>query len=106
MEPSSSCLPETPIVNAVLRFGGYLKTDTYHYMLRWPNLETAPALEPLRFRVCIGKSRPSVPSMEASALAKKNDDGSFTGRHELLVESQEYTMQFGRCVVTAYLGQN
>lgn len=105
-QPSSSCLPETPVVNAVLRFGGYFKTDTYHYCFGGPTLKPLQLWSHCDFVSALARSRPSVPSMEASALAKKNDDGSFTGRHELLVESQEYTMQFGRCVVTAYLGQN
>lgn len=105
-QPSSSCLPETPIVNAVLRFGGYLKTNTYHYCFGGPTLKPLQLWSHSSFLSALARSRPSVPSMESSALAQKNADGSFTGRHDLLVESQEYTLQFGRCIVAAYLGQH
>ena len=100
-QPGGSTLPLTPVVNAVLRFVGSSRTDTYHWCFGGPTLKPLQLWSRCNFMRHLRRPKPFVPSMEENALAKRGSDGSYTGTRELLEESQAYTLQFGRCVVAA-----
>ena len=102
-QPGSSCLPSTPVVSSVLKFIGARRTDTYHYCFGGPTLKPLQLWSRSEFMLCMERSRPAVVTAESSSLASRGEDGSFTGRKDLLHESQEYTLQFGQCVVNPLL---
>ena len=100
-QPGSSCLPLTPVVYAVLEFIGAMRSDTYHFCFGGPTLKPLQIWSRCESMKRIARPRPYCPAMEETALAKKSENGAFTGRKDLLAESQEYSIQFGRCVVAA-----
>lgn len=103
-QPGSSVLPLTPAIKAVLHFIGSVKTDTYHFNFGAPSLKPLQLWSSCQFMTRMKRDRPAVSGCETSALAEKNESsGGFTGRKELLKESQVYTLEFGRSVISALL---
>ena len=103
-QPSSSVMPCTPAIRAVLEYIGGRKTETFHFNFGAPTLKPLQLWSSCPYMTRMKRDRPSVACIEASALAEKDQtSGGFTGRKELLKESQEYTLEFGRSVISALL---
>ena len=99
-QPLNSVAPESACLVAVLRFIESQKTVTYHFCFGGPTLKPLQLWSSRPWMAQMQRDRPYIGS--DTQLAERGEDGSFTGNKELLVESQQYSIQFGRCVIQAW----
>lgn len=101
-QPSSSVFPELPSCQAVLRFIGSSRTTTYHYLFGGPTLKPLQLWSSRKFMKKLHRERPPLVNLEAEdSLARRGEDGRYSGCKERLVESQVYSPMFGQAIVEA-----
>ena len=101
-QPVSSVAPESVCMLGVLRFIQSDKTITYHFCFGGPTLKPLQLWSSQPWMQQMQRSKPYDAGGSDFQLAERGEDGSFTGVKDLLVESQQYTIQFGRHVVQSW----
>ncbi|CAL1143015.1 unnamed protein product [Cladocopium goreaui] len=100
-QPLNSVAPESGSLAAVLQFIGSQKNVTYHFCFGGPTLKPLQLWSRQPWMTLMQRNKPYVRKSEFQ-LAERGEDGSFTGVKELLVESQQYSIQFGRHVIQSW----
>ena len=97
-QPSNSCMCQLPPMSSVLSFVRASKITTYLGAFG------GPTQKPLQIWCTRGaysqliRQKPGHACDSGTSLVTRNDDGSFTGVKDLLVESGAYTREFGQHV--------
>eukprot|EP00435_Cladocopium_sp_Y103_P034702 s1422_g9.t1 len=100
-QPLNSVAPESACLVAVLTFIQSQKTVTYHFCYGGPSLKPLQLWSSKPWMTLMQRSKPHAATSDFQ-LAERGEDGSFTGVKDLLVESQQYSIQFGRHVIQSW----
>ena len=100
-QSGSSCMPLTPPMVGVLAFIEASRVLTYHSCFGAETLKPFQLWSGKCFLLPMARSKP--PCCGQENLAVKGSEGQFTGVKSKLVQSQVYTIEFGRAVISALL---
>ena len=96
-QPTSSVMPDCPIMSAVLQFTSSKKTVTYMGQFNGPSQKPLQLWSPWNRLGHLERCRPV--GMDSVPLVDRHENSrQFTGRKDLLLESQAYTVEFGKAV--------
>lgn len=96
-QPLNSCLPETPAWKYLLRWTKAICTTTYLGSFGGPSQKPLQLWHSRMEFVALSRPRPTWLGAAAESLVTR-DGAKFTGRRDQLIESEHYTVQFGRAV--------
>eukprot|EP00435_Cladocopium_sp_Y103_P072527 s464_g40.t1 len=100
-QSGTSCMPQTPPMLAVLAFIAAQKTLTYHACFVGDSLKPFQLWSGHTVMRPLQRSKPAGTFQEE--LAVRSENGRFTGVKHKLQQSQVYSLEFGRAVISSFL---
>eukprot|EP00438_Fugacium_kawagutii_P002805 Skav214091 [mRNA] locus=scaffold1185:976:1692:+ [translate_table: standard] len=102
-QPDNSVMPLCPQLSSVLQFTGAMQLKTYLGCFGGPSVKPLQLWTNKRCFLQLSRQKPSSSECHMSdALVTRGPDGEFTGKKDLLQESQVYPPQFGRAVAEVF----
>ena len=100
-QSGTSCLPQTPPMLGVLAFIAAQKTVTYHACFGADNLKPFQLWSGHAVMSSLQRGKPA--GTFGEELVVRGENGRFTGIGHKLQQSQVYSLEFGRAIISSFL---
>lgn len=100
-QSGTSCLPQTPPMLGVLAFIAAQKTVTYHACFGADSLKPFQLWSGHTVMSSLQRSKPA--GTFGEELVVRGENGRFTGIGHKLQQSQVYSLEFGRAIISSFL---
>ena len=96
-QPMTSCMPKTSSLNSIFQFFQFTRTGTYMGSFEGSTVKPLQLWHLPQTFEGMARVRPD-PALFSETLASRSANGAYTGKKDLLVNSEFYTPAFGKAV--------